>query len=220
MLWPSGGARDVQVVQPSGVRSRSCGVINGLLRILLSRCRFSLPEVVQIGHAPPPVWALPPLPLPAHHASGALKPQRSAYAHALHEHPHPGTQCSGHAPFSRFRRMPKECCYAGYYIAGQGLGESAQEWRDIVATAKLDLPPARPLFVCGAPTPAAVLEQLRLGFDVIESRCGRASGADWARGRAGRGTVYVPRAGTGTCMQSHPDCDVEPDRLESRFESR
>lgn len=60
---------------------------------------------------------------------------------------------------------------AGYYIAGNGLGETEAEWRDIVATAKRDLPPGRPLFVCGAPTPHAVLEQVRLGFDVIESRC-------------------------------------------------
>lgn len=41
-----------------------------------------------------------------------------------------------------------------------------------MGTAKRDLPPGQPLFVCGAPTPHAVLEQIRLGFDVIESRCG------------------------------------------------
>jgi tRNA-guanine family transglycosylase len=60
--------------------------------------------------------------------------------------------------------------HAGYYLAGNGLGETEDEWADVVATVKLDLPPQKPLFVCGVGGPRDVIKSIRLGFDVLESR--------------------------------------------------
>ena len=59
---------------------------------------------------------------------------------------------------------------AGYYVAGRGLGESDVEWAEIVAQVKLDLPPQKPLFVCGVGGPRDIVSNVKLGFDVLETR--------------------------------------------------
>ena len=67
--------------------------------------------------------------------------------------------------------MGKYLAYcAGYYIAGKGLGETEDEWAEIVSKAKLDLPPQKPRFVCGVGGPRDITTNIKLGFDVLESR--------------------------------------------------
>lgn len=60
--------------------------------------------------------------------------------------------------------------HAGYYVAGRGLGETDDEWAEIVAQVKLDLPPQKPLFVCGVGGPRDIVSNVKLGFDVLETR--------------------------------------------------
>lgn len=60
--------------------------------------------------------------------------------------------------------------HAGYYVAGRGLGETEDEWAEIVAKVKLDLPPQKPLFVCGVGGPRNIITNIKLGFDVLETR--------------------------------------------------
>lgn len=62
-----------------------------------------------------------------------------------------------------------EGVHAGYYVAGKGLGETDDEWAEIVATVKRDLPPQKPLFVCGVGGPRDIIANIKLGFDVLES---------------------------------------------------
>jgi tRNA-guanine family transglycosylase len=56
-------------------------------------------------------------------------------------------------------------------VAGRGLGESEEEWAQIVSTVKLDLPAQKPLFVCGVGGPRDIVANIKLGFDVLETRC-------------------------------------------------
>jgi queuine tRNA-ribosyltransferase len=61
--------------------------------------------------------------------------------------------------------------HAGYYVAGYGLGMSEEEWQHAVETIWLDIPESKPRFVCGVGGPLELLENVALGFDVLESRC-------------------------------------------------
>jgi tRNA-guanine family transglycosylase len=59
---------------------------------------------------------------------------------------------------------------AGYYVAGHGVGESCEERRNTVSTVFEDLPEAKVRLVNGLGGLEEILEAVRVGFDVLESR--------------------------------------------------
>ena len=61
---------------------------------------------------------------------------------------------------------------AGYYIAGHGVGESPAERRQTLATVTGDLPAARLRYVSLVGGVDEILENVAVGVDVLESRCG------------------------------------------------
>jgi tRNA-guanine family transglycosylase len=60
---------------------------------------------------------------------------------------------------------------AGYYVAGHGVGESREERRLTVLTVLKDLPADKMRLVSGLGSVDEILEAVRLGFDILESRC-------------------------------------------------
>eukprot|EP00892_Ulva_mutabilis_P002969 jgi/Ulvmu1/12673/UM094_0029.1 len=129
----------------------------------------------------------------------------------------------GHAIPHRGRAVAAEVAkhddhFAGYYIAGRGLGETAEEWRAIVATAKQDLPPGKPRFLCGATTPEDILDQVRQGFDVIESQyaldateAGHALSFSWPRApHSGAASATAATAAAAAEQSARADAGAPP----------